>query len=177
MDRLVRVASWLCGSALALMVVFGLVGTWAHMDAGTVHFDPPEHRIEVPLDLDQALDLELVLKNDTGRTVNLLGAPAFCGPDGCAELKGFPQVVQPGARARIVVHFLGGGPGPFAHEIPVYTDHPSQPEVPLRFSGEVRDKPGLPGPETEPGSKTPEPSVVEKWPLSSGKVNESRGRS
>ena len=137
----------LSGKTLRVVTVAGIVAaigvaawsaTWA---VGSVHFRPAEYRFDGPLASLSEHDLTLTLENGTGRTVHVMGAPSFCGPDGCAKFKGFPQVVPPGGRCQISVHFEAGGPGPFAHEVPVYTDCPEQPEVIMRIVGEVRAAP------------------------------------
>ena len=88
-------------------------------------------------------NLSVTLKNGTGRVLNVMGAPSFCGPDGCATIAGLPQVVPSGGTCRIAVRFQAGGPGPFAHEVPVYTDCPGQPEVMMRIVGDVSKSPTI----------------------------------
>lgn len=127
-------AFWVAG----IFAAIGMAAWSARWVGGSVHFRPAEYRFDGPLAMLSEHDLTLTLENGTGQTVHVMGASSFCGPDGCAKFKGFPQVVPPGGQCRIAVHFETGGPGPFAHDVPVYTDCPEQPKVIMRIVGEVR---------------------------------------
>jgi hypothetical protein len=137
-QRLFRYASWLC-AAIALILSLALAGSAARMDTGSLYFLPDQQRFKEPLKEAQVYNITLTLRNGTRHNVSLLGAPGFCGPGGCAALSGFPQTLKPNMEARIAVEFTAGLPGAFFHEIPVYTNHPRQPQVMLRFTGEVLD--------------------------------------
>ena len=129
------------GLAAGIVAAIGMAAWSARRVGGSVHFRPAEYRFDGPLAMLSEHDLTLTLENGTGQTVHVMGASSFCGPDGCAKIKGFPQVVPPGGRCRIEVHFEAGGPGPFAHDVPIYTDCPEQPEVIMRIVGEVLPAP------------------------------------
>ena len=142
MSRLLSRRSVQIGCIAWIVAALGLAA-WAARPAGTVHFVPAEHRFAAALVPESEHNLSVTLKNGTGRVLNVMGAPSFCGPDGCATIAGLPQVVPSGGTCRIAVRFQAGGPGPFAHEVPVYTDCPGQPEVMMRIVGDVSKSPTI----------------------------------
>lgn len=95
-----------------------------------------------PIDLSQAIstvDYEVrpILRNDSNRTVRIVGAASLCGGQGCADVKGLPVALKPGESHALAVHYQAGGPGALDLELPIYTDLPSQPEITLRLTGMV----------------------------------------
>ena len=138
-----------------IVLVAMLCGSAIRTTPSAVSFAPSEHRFDSPLSESETYTLSLTMRNGTRQQVTLIGAPDFCGPDGCAVLTGFPQVLDPGTEGRIIVRFKAGAPGSFAHEVPIYTDCPGQPEVLMKLVGEVREAPAplATGPRTGKSSR------------------------
>ncbi len=96
-----------------------------------------------PVDLSQAVstlhyDVQPIIRNDSNRTVRIVGAGSRCGGQGCIDVKGLPLTLGPGESSPMKVHFQAGSPGRLDLEIPVYTDLPSQPDLPMRLTGTVQ---------------------------------------
>lgn len=136
MERWLRRGSWVAGGIAAVLATTLFV-TVLRSDEGTLHMVPAEYRFELPLGPGTENDTTLVIQNDTRRPVTLLGATETCELGVCSSLTGLPLVIGPGASHGLPVCVRTTEPGPFSHEIPIYTDAPGQPILNLRIVGVV----------------------------------------
>lgn len=94
-----------------------------------------------PIELYDAKTISFRIMNpDPNRRVRLIGVEDGCDSSTCIAIKGIPSEIPPGRAIILEAQFYGTKSGPFARDVPFYTDTPGQFSLVVSVKGEVVPK-------------------------------------
>ncbi|MGL4423921.1 MAG: hypothetical protein ACRCZF_24920 [Gemmataceae bacterium] len=133
--------SWVASGGMLLLA--GLLGTMlvyqVTLDGAVARWTNEPLRIEPRfIDLgtgpaDSGVTIPIEVANHADRDVELIGSSSSCS---CAVLGGVPRTLPRGARITLEIQGkFGAVPGPFEQRLDLFTDHPQQTKIVIRFGG------------------------------------------